>query len=403
MENKNGVECVRAEVSEKKRVKSCLRSVVSLFTLLLSGVGIAGCANCGNVSKVENNDAYLQLLCELISMRPVSSDVAAVNKVQERMMQFLSKRGLHCTMERDGERNVLFASTAPGKVQDHILCVHLDVVPAMDESQYTAVIKDGILYGRGSKDCLGHAVAAAKILCNVPAGKKVGCIFTANEEIGGSTTAFMVQKGYRAEKCGYVLDGGNGVIYSQKGIVNYTVTATGRGGHSSTPWLFDNPNIKLINGLQRVLSSWENPSGIEDWRSSLALTVIKSGNVSNRIPDKASAHINVRITRLEDAEKIYKFICEKSGLEVKMRIGCDPFETDPESEVLKRAVAAYNKAFGRNVKPERLCGATDARHLYKMGCPVFITGIDGQEGHGANERIEIASIDKLVSMILELL
>ena len=306
-------------------------------------------------------------------------------------------------MERDGERNVLFASTAPGKVQDHILCVHLDVVPAMDESQYSAVIKDGILYGRGSKDCLGHAVAAAKILCNVPAGKKVGCIFTANEEIGGSTTAFMVNQGYRAEKCGYVLDGGNGVIYSQKGIVNFKVIATGRGGHSSTPWLFDNPNIKLVNGLQKVLSSWENPSGIDDWRSSLVLTVIKSGNVPNRIPDKAEANINVRITKIEDAEKICKFIQEKSGLEVQMTYGCDPFAVDPESEIIKRAVAAYNKAFGRNTKPERLCGATDARHLYKMGCPVFITGLDGQESHGANERIEIASIDKLVSMILSLI
>ena len=100
---------------------------------------------------------------------------------------------------------------------------------------------------------------------------------------------------------------------------------------------------------------------------------------------------------------IYNFVKEKTGLEVTMRIGCDPFETDPESETIKRAVAAYNRAFNRNTKPERMTGATDARHLYKMGCPVFITGLDGKESHGAEECIEVASIDKLVAMILDMI
>ena len=352
-------------------------------------------SKCTNYDK----DVYVNLLCDLIRTRPESRDIAAVNKAQEKMMKFLTARGIHCTMERDGKRNVLFAATSPGKIQDYILCVHLDVVPAINEEQYEPVIKKGIMYARGSKDCLGHAAAAAKILCTLPPGQKVGCIFTANEEIGGSTTAFMVQKGYTATKMGFVLDGGNGVVYAQKGILNLTVTAYGKGGHSSAPWSFDNPVSKLISGLHNVISKWENPTSLDDWRPSLTVTVLKASNASNRVPDKAEATINVRVVSLEDMDRVYEFVKKNSGLEVKRSKPTDPFSTDPNSKEMQLVLAAYNRAFGRNTTPKRMSGATDARHLYKIGCPIFITGIDGKDSHGANESLDLASIDKLVSMI----
>ena len=351
----------------------------------------------------KHDDVYINLLCDLIKTRPVSRDASAVNKAQHKMMQFLTERGLYCTMERSGKRDVLFAATAPGKEQDYILCVHLDVVPAINEKQYDPVIKDGRLYARGSKDCLGHAVAAAKILCSLPAGKKVGCIFTANEEIGGSTTAFMIKQGYKAKKMGFVLDGGNGVFYAQKGILEMKVTAYGKSGHSSRPWEFDNPVEKLIRGLNNVISKWENPANEDDWRPSLAVTILKAGNVSNRIPDKAEARINVRVVKLEDIDRILNFVKQQSGLEVTNYPPTDPFDTDPNSKEMQQVVAAYNRAFKRDTKPMRMCATTDARHLYKMGCPIAITGIDGDDSHGANEYLDLSSIDKLVSMLLEIL
>ena len=328
---------------------------------------LCGCqankVSCAGKVQDSQSDVYIELLCDLIRMRPESRDIPAVNRVQEKMMNFLKERGLYCTMERDGERNVLFAATAPGKVMDYILCVHLDVVPAIEKSQYEPVIKDGIMYARGSKDCLGHAVAAAKTLCSLPAGKKVGCIFTANEEIGGSTTAFMLEQGYTATKMGFVLDGGNGVIYSQKGILNLTVTAYGKGGHSSAPWSADDPVVKLINALHKVVNNWENPASLDDWRPSLAVTVLKASDASNRIPDKASATLNIRVVSLEDMDRIYEFVKNTTGLEVKRSKGTDPFATDPNSEEMKKVLAAYNRAFGRDTRPMRMSGATEARHL----------------------------------------
>ena len=379
------------------------KKIMTILTALAMCAITSGCAGTNALADKKHDDVYINLLCDLIKTRPVSRDASAVNKAQHKMMQFLTERGLYCTMERSGKRDVLFAATAPGKEQDYILCVHLDVVPAINEKQYDPVIKDGRLYARGSKDCLGHAVAAAKILCSLPAGKKVGCIFTANEEIGGSTTAFMIKQGYKAKKMGFVLDGGNGVFYAQKGILEMKVTAYGKSGHSSRPWEFDNPVEKLIRGLNNVISKWENPANEDDWRPSLAVTILKAGNVSNRIPDKAEARINVRVVKLEDIDRILNFVKQQSGLEVTNYPPTVPFDTDPNSKEMQQVVAAYNRAFKRDTKPMRMCATTDARHLYKMGCPIAITGIDGDDSHGANEYLDLSSIDKLVSMLLEIL
>ena len=180
--------------------------------------------------KTMNNDCFLELLCEMICMRPVSRDINAVNRVQRRVQEFLTEKGLFCTMEKDGEREVLFAATQPGKVHDILLCAHLDVVPAEVESQYEPYIENGVLYGRGSSDCMGNAIAIMKAMCTAPAGASLGCIFTGDEEIGGETTAYMVAQGYSARKMGLVMDSGGSVYYAQKGILNLTVTAHGSGG-----------------------------------------------------------------------------------------------------------------------------------------------------------------------------
>lgn len=348
-------------------------------------------------------ESYIDLLCEMIRMRPVSRDIAAVNRVQHRVQEFLTGKGLFCTMENDGERDVLFAATTLGKVQDILLCAHLDVVPAEKEEQYEPYICEGILYGRGSSDCMGNAISCMKAMCDAPKGASIGCIFTGDEEIGGKTTAYMVEQGYSARKLGLVMDSGGAVYYAQKGILNLKVIARGNGGHSSRPWCFDNPVLKLINGLHKLFEKWENPANGNDWRLSIVPTILQAGNVANRIPDIAEAVLNLRLVKLEEKEAMIAFVRETTGLEVEAGECCDPFSSPVDTEEMKRVLAAYSKAFGKEAVPERMCGATDARHLYKIGVPVYVSGINGSGAHSANEQLKLDSIDKGTAMILDLL
>ena len=348
-------------------------------------------------------DPYIDLLCELIRMRPESRDIPAVNRVQRRVRDFLAERNLYCTLEKCGEREILFAATQPGKIQDILLCAHLDVVPAENEAQYEPEFREGFLYGRGADDCLGNAVAAIKAMCTAPAGSAIGCIFTGDEEIGGRTTAFMVEQGYTARRLGLILDASGGIYNCQKGILNLKLTARGKGGHASRPWALDNPVVTLVEGLHKLIHAWRNPVGLDDWRLSIAPTVLKAGSVVNRIPDEAEAFLNLRLVKTEEKEEIIDFIKKTTGLEVAVTESCDPFSTPADTPEMQRLLAAYAKVFGTDPGPKRMAGATDARHLYKIGVPVGVSGTSGTGAHGADEHLQLDSIDKVVKLVLELL
>ena len=134
------------------------------------------------------NSKYIELLAKLISINPVSSDYPAVNRAENLMMNFLKSHGVYCCMETIGDNQVLWAVTSETRSVNYLLNAHLDVVPGRGDPR----IEDGYIYGRGGADCLGNAVCAARLLCNLKRQADVGCIFTADEEIGGMTTAAIL-------------------------------------------------------------------------------------------------------------------------------------------------------------------------------------------------------------------
>ena len=58
---------------------------------------------------------------------------------------------------------------------------------------------------------------------------------------------------------------------------------------------------------------------------------------------------------------------------------------------------------GKEAAPTRMCGATDARHLYKIGVPVYVSGLNGSGAHSVEEKLNLDSIDMGVAMIHELI
>ena len=139
--------------------------------------------------------ADIELLRDLVAMRAVSADVAAVNRSVARMKKHLEGHGLHLVVEEaDDGRKVLYASTRKGKKPALLLNAHLDVVPAIDEEQYELTEPEaGWLGGRGTGDCLGNAVLAARFLIDHAAEFDAGAIFNSDEEIGGETARIMVE------------------------------------------------------------------------------------------------------------------------------------------------------------------------------------------------------------------
>ena len=346
--------------------------------------------------------ADLAFLKELVEIPSSSVDYPQVNRAMRAMKTYLEQRGLVCTMERmDDGRELLFAATQSGKVQDFILSAHLDVVPASYEGQYAFKNENGRLSGRGVNDDKGSAVAVAQTLVGlVGKGVSVGCIFGADEELGGFTTTWMVeQKGYRPRKMVIVLDSAYAKIgYATKGQLMVRATLKGKGGHSSAPWRCEDLITKLSSAVVKIHDEWyrRHPlaDGVDHWSDVLTPTVVKSeGTALNRIPSEVWVNFNLRSVRPEAKDECVALIRELTGGEVEVVRYSPPCVSDGNDPLVQRLRQAMVKEIGREIPLERMPFATDARCFVSCKVPVVNVGHEGGESHAATEWATADSID----------
>ena len=348
-----------------------------------------------------NMEPYIGLLRQLIGLKTITAHVENVNRAQDTIRAFLSEHGVTCAMEELDGRKILYASNTPGKTPDLLLNAHVDVVPAENDAQFSPVIEGDWIVGRGSGDCLGNAVCAAKTLCEAGPGVSIGAIFSSDEEAGGRTTEHMVRLGYAARRLVCVLDNfdDDNICFAQKGIMYLKLSARGTSGHSSTPWLFDNPIDKLVTGWARLLEKWKNPAKDDQWHASIAGTMLHAGIIANQIPDTAEMTVNVRTTRPEEEESIMKFIRETTGLEVEYVSGRPPLAVRSDAEDLDLLAEVMAEHFGKKPGFTRMNGATDACHFAAGSAPVAIIGIRFSGAHAKSERASLSSLESYSLML----
>ena len=349
----------------------------------------------------------VELMSRLVAVPSSTADIPKVNEAQEFMAGYLGGHGVACTVEAmPNGRKVLYASATGEKTPDLMLSVHLDVVPG-NPGQYELKQEGDIVRGRGVRDCKGPCAAVANAMIALNGKASVGVIFGADEEKGGHSTRFMVEKGYRPRRMVLVVDGPdwNRIDYAQKGHAYFRVTAKGKGGHSSRPWLADDSIGTLCRAVARVEDEWaaKNPLPYDKWGDVLTVTWLGAdGGAYNRIPDEASAVFNLRSVRADSADSVEAFLREATGLTVERISNSQPCSSDPKHplsvalrETLRRHIP------GEEIPFDRLNAATDARCFHDCGVPAMIVAIKGGDGHGSNEWADVPSIDRMQRILVD--
>ena len=354
------------------------------------------------LSSASAHAADLAFLRELVEIPSSSVDYPQVNRAMRAMKGYLEKRGLVCTVETDDKgREILFAATKPGKVQDYIISAHLDVVPASYEGQYAFKNDNGRLTGRGVGDDKGGSLAVAQTLAAL-AGKdvSVGCIFGADEELGGFTTTWMVEeRGYRPRKMVLVVDSAYGKIgYATKGQLMVRATLTGKGGHSSAPWRCEDLVTQLSEAVVKIKAEWyrRHPmaDGPDHWSDVLTPTVIHSeGTALNRIPSEVWVNFNLRSVRPEAKDECVQLIQEVTKGRVDIVRYSPPCVSDGNHPYVQRLRKAMEAELKKAVPLERMPFATDARCFVSCKVPVVNVGHEHGDSHGAGEWATADSID----------
>ena len=121
-----------------------------------------------------------------------------------------------------------------------------------------------------------------------------------------------------------------------------------------------------------------------------------------RDPGEASLIVNFRVTDAADIEKLPQRVAETTGLEVEFMRSSLPFNGDPQAPQLRLLAEILLKKSGKVPEFSKMTGATDARHLQKLGVPVAIIGCRGTGAHSLNEYLCGDAIDEMLPVFVEL-
>ncbi len=353
----------------------------------------------------------LQQLVRIPSVNPDNSpgtDRIGEAEIAGFLAQWLRDLGAEVTLEEiRPKRPNLIARFAPLDGRPRILFgPHLDTVGVggMTIDPFSAEIRDGRMWGRGTSDTKGPMAAMLWALKeNAPDLREapvaidfVGFMGEESCQWGSRQFGEKHAGDYQFAIVGEPtsLD----IVHTTKGSLWATLRATGRAAHSSLPERGDNAAMKLARTLCEIhdplverLASFTHPVL---GRSTLNVGVIRGGSRPNIVPDLAEAEIDIRLTpSLRDAGgalRLLREILDGHSVEILDDDEKPPMETPADHPWIQHL---------QQVRPASRCvGApwfSDAAHLSQAGIPSICLGPGSiDQAHTCDEFIEVAALEE---------
>ena len=306
----------------------------------------------------------------------------------------------------------LFARRGEGA--PHLMyCGHTDVVPPGDVARWTddpfaAVVRDGVLYGRGACDMKGGIAA---FLAAIPAEGGAGSLsllITGDEEarsVDGvaAVLPWLEGNGHVPDMC---IVGeptsrealGDTIKIGRRGSMNAFMTVHGTQGHSAYPQKADNPVHRLLRVLHALTAEPLDAGSAHFEPSTLQVTGLRVDNTAtNVIPAEASAFLNIRFNDLHHSRdlraRVEAALAEHAPRhERRVEVSGESFLTAPGP-----FVEALQRAVGGGAKLDTGGGTSDARFIARL-CPVAELGGLGKSLHQVDENVPVAELHALAAL-----
>lgn len=344
----------------------------------------------------------------LIAIPSESRSIPECNRATAFLRGYLEERGVYCHVERTVEgRDALYASTVPGKECDYAFVTHIDVVPAQSPEQYEPKIVGDEIYGRGACDTKVNAALIAQVLVELKGEASVGAFFATDEDgcVGRVPTCTMLRNaGYTPRKMVLVGDTvgdvTNTLFTAQKGHWGFRLTAKGKAGHSSVPWMLDNAIPKIVAATEKVVEAYPRPTD-DAYRSVLSPTILSAGNAPNAIPGEASVTFSYRFVGKDDVGKLKDHVRELTGMEPETLYCVPPVVNDPNDPLVQALLAAMRLRWGASFRDAKMVAATDAFQFSDLGLPIVIYCPDAHGAHQADEHGSLRSANEYLEFFVK--
>lgn len=297
---------------------------------------------------------------------------------------------------------------------------HTDVVPAGEESDwntppFSPVVRDGVLYGRGTADMKGSlasmVLAGVDFVKEYPAHKgRIAYLITSDEEgiaINGTRAVvdWLRQNKIRPDWCivgepSSSDQAGDTIKNGRRGSTGATLKIKGVQGHVAYPHLAKNP-IHLVLPFLSELVEYEWDQGNEHFpATSLQITKVNAdGKATNVIPGNLEILFNLRFSTEHTPESIHrqvKTMLDASGLDydIEWWVSGLPFLTK-ESPMLSALEQAISSVTGLSPKLSTAGGTSDGRFIAQLGTDVVELGPVNKTIHQVNECVSVQALTDL--------
>ena len=305
---------------------------------------------------------------------------------------------------------------------------HTDVVPtgpleSWDSDPFSAEIRDGKLFGRGTADMKG-SIAAFTVACqrfvkNYPDHKgSIAYLITSDEEgpATDGTVKVIETLEARNEKIDWCLVGepsstnevGDVIKNGRRGSLGCWLQINGKQGHVAYPHLAENP-IHLIAPMLEELTAMEWDKGNNFFPpTTFQVSNLNSGTgVTNVIPGTLKMIFNFRFSTEitpEELQQRVEALLDKHKLnyEIKWVLSGMPFLT-AEGNLVDAAVSAIKEVRGIDSELSTSGGTSDGRFIAPTGAQVLELGPTNATIHQINECVGEGELDELENIYYAML
>lgn len=357
-----------------------------------------------------HRDEILAMWKDFVDTRSDATDKARADVMAHKLAAVLEEIGCTVTLTDVGERNGLaleavLGAERPGKPV--LFTGHYDVVPLKGEHPFS-IDEEGRAHGLGCLDMKGGVVMSIWIAKALTAAgwaqRPIRFIYVGDEENGhqwGKTKEFLVQHG-GGGVCAFNMETGlvsDAICTGRKGTGQAEITVHGVAAHSGNDFTSGRSAVTELVSKIPAIEALTNL----DANTTVAVTTIQGGTVTNSIPPVASCIVDLRFGGLAERERVLKAleeICAKQTVpdtttELDIREFMAPFDSTGGVAELADFVAETSRLCGLGEMGGTvfLGGGSDAGFIQRAGTPVICSiGVRGQYNHSDREYALVESM-----------
>jgi len=361
-----------------------------------------------------------RLLGEFVRCESPSHDKAAVDRFGKLVAREWRRRGAKVRVLRQAARgNHLRAeiSLGSGRSAGQILVLgHLDTVyPLRTLEKMPFRVARGRAWGPGSFDMkAGHVLALFAVdairTLRMPVRKRVVFLWTSDEEIGSGSSRRAIENEARRSDAVLVLEpafGRDGRLKTaRKGGGGAEIVVTGRAAHAGIePEKGVNAVHELALQITRLRKSSDARRGI-----TVQATIVSGGTATNVVPARASARLDIRIVKLDDARDLARKlrgiqpILKGARIEVHLGEIRPPLERTRGVRALYRQARFLMRQMGLKLGEAATGGGSDGNFTAALGIPTLDgLGAVGDGAHSLREHVIIRALPERAALLAGLL